>query len=48
MLAAEEFQADLIAKDKEEKPAFDPQIDLAAYPDKAGRQKEFKNLILGS
>lgn len=39
--------ADLIAKDKEEKPAFDPQIDLAAYPDKAGRQKEFKNLILG-
>mgnify|MGYP000783466741 CR=1 FL=1 len=39
--------ADLIAKDKEEKPAFDPQIDLASYPDKAGRQKEFKDLILG-
>ena len=39
--------ADLIAKDKEEKPAFDPQIDLASYPDKAGRQREFKDLILG-
>ena len=39
--------ADMIAKDKEEKPAFDPQIDLAAYPDKTGRQKEFKDLILG-
>lgn len=38
--------ADLISADKSEKSSIVPDIDLASYPPKAVREKEFKKLIM--